>query len=172
MNKTVKMILILAVVVIALGSASIVYAQSTTPEGPCPETGFGYGVPDRGNRGSRGMWGSFQGENKAGTQDGLLHDAMIEAFAEKLELSVEDLNTRLADGETMAQIALSEGLTFEEFKDIMVEVRNLAVDQALEDGTLTEEQAEWLKSRGTGMGMRDDRGLYRSGDCSCNQTTP
>jgi len=35
---------------------------------------------------------------------------MIAAYAEKLNIPVADLEARLDNGETMAQIALSEGL--------------------------------------------------------------
>jgi hypothetical protein len=38
-------------------------------------------------------------------QNGFLHDEMIAAFAEKLGLTVEELNARTAGGETFAEIA-------------------------------------------------------------------
>jgi uncharacterized protein YidB (DUF937 family) len=87
----------------------------------------------------------------AGTGGGVLHDAMIAVFAENLGISVDDLNARLTNGETMAQIATASGLTAEEFQAVMVAARSQAVDQAVTDGTLTQEQADWMKQRGGGL---------------------
>ena len=140
MNKLVKSLVILAVVAIAFGSASAVFAQSGPNTGLSSRTG-------RGGRG--GGNGTMLAENNSvrlqdGFQDGLLHDAMIAAFADELGLSVDEINTRLEAGETMADIAISTGLT---------------LDQALADGILTEEQAEWLKSRGAGRYMNGSMGM-------------
>jgi hypothetical protein len=106
----------------------------------------------------------------AGTQDGLLHDEIIAAYAEKLGISVADLEARIAGGETMAEIAISTGLTVDQFLALKVEVRTIALDQAVLDGTLTQEQADWMKTRGTGIGNGNGtRGngqrLYGTGDC-------
>lgn len=172
MNKLVKSLVILAVVAIAFGSASAVFAQSGPNTGLSSRTG-------RGGRG--GGNGTMLAENNSirlqdGFQDGLLHDAMIAAFADELGLSVDEINSRLEEGETMADIAISTGLTLEDFRDLMVEVRTLVYDQAVADGTLTEEQAEWLKSRGSGRYMNGGMGmntgfrgngqrLYGTGEC-------
>ena len=127
------------------------------------------------------------GENLAGTQDGLLHDAMIAAFAEALDLSVDELNTRLSEGETMAEIALSTEMTIEDFRTLMLDVRAQVLDQAVADGTLTQEQADWLKSRGAGRGnaaglrgngirrggLRGSRqGMFDRGECPYDKITP
>ena len=94
--------------------------------------------------------------------DGLLHDAMIAIFAEKLDLALTDLQARLEKGETMAQIAAAEGLSVEEFSTLMPAARSQAIDQAVSDGALTQEQADWMKQRGAGMmggrGMRGGAG--------------
>ena len=160
MKKLVLSIVIVAVVAIALGTAGLVYAQSSTPQAPVP--GSGYGM--MGGQGGRGrMMGGMtlapasragvggRGAAATGTQDGLIHDEMISAFAEKLGISVEDLNARLANGETMAQIATSKGLTADQFRTLMTDARNQAIDQAVKDGTLTQAQADWMKQRGAGM---------------------
>jgi len=106
-----------------------------------------------------------------------MHDAMIAAYSDKLGISVEVLNSRLADGETLSAIALSTGLTVEQFTALRLEVRNLAIDQAVKDGTFTQEQADWMKTRGAGngngMGMRGNgQGRFGSANCPYYQTTP
>lgn len=47
------------------------------------------------------------------------HDDMLALFSESLDLPAEELQARLDSGETMAQIALSSGMSFEDFKALM-----------------------------------------------------
>jgi len=174
MNKILLSIALVTVVVVALGSAGFVYAQSTTPPTPVPGTSYNAQMGGHGIRG--GMWNQ---NGAAGTQTGLLHDAMISVFAEKLGFTVDELNSRLANGETMAQIAAAEGLSVDEFRILMIEARTQAIDQAVQDGTLTQEQADWMKLRGVRMaaGLYGMRGAGMGGsvnpDCPyLNQTNP
>jgi hypothetical protein len=164
MKKFVLSIVIVAVVAIALGTAGFVYAQSPTSQTPSPWAGMGGRGGMMNGQGNRG---GMMNQNAAGDQDGLLHDEMMTVYAEKLGISVEDLNARLANGETMAQIASSKGLTAEQFRTLMTDARSQAIDQAVQDGTLTQEQADWMKQRGAGMGgagsMGGGRGMRGAG---------
>ena len=174
MSKFKLSIIVVAVVAIALGAAGLVYAQSPTPQAGVPGSG-GYGM-----MGGRGGRGGMMG-NAGIDQDGFLHDEMIAIFAKKLSISVEDLNARLTQGETMAQIATSKGLTAEQFSTLMTEVRSLAIDQAVKDGKLTQAQGEWMKQRGAGMmagkrGAGGNRGAgqgqFANPNCPYHQTNP
>ena len=140
MNKFVILMVIVAVATLALGAVGVAYAQSPT-QTPGKGTGF------MGGRGSRGGLG---GVNTA-AGEGILHDYMLAAYATELNISTADLEARIDSGETMAQIALSEGLTLEQFRTLMVEVRTQAIDQAFSDGLLTQAQADWMKVHGAGQ---------------------
>lgn len=144
MKKFVLALVVLAALVVALVSTGQVSAQGPTPPNP-QGPGYGSGGPmgGRGMRGGQGMAGM------AGA--GLLHDGMVAVFAQELGISVEDLNARLANGETVAQIASEQGLTAEQFRALMADARSQAIDQAVKDGKLTQEQADWLKTRGARM---------------------
>ena len=83
---------------------------------------------------------------------GYLHTYMVTAFAEKLGLKVEDINARLTAGESMYDIALADGVKAENFSALMVEVRTIAMNAAVKDGVITQEQADWMSSRGFGRG--------------------
>jgi len=175
MKKITVTIMVVAVVVLALGAVGVAYAQSSSQG-----TGTGSGSGWMGGRGSRGSIGA--GNMSVG--DGILHDYMIAAFAEKLNIPVADLEARLEQGETMAQIAVSTGLTIDEFRTLMVDARSQAIDQAVADGTLTQEQADWMSQRGAGQmaggqmgngrGMRGTgQGQFANPDCPYNnQTNP
>ena len=95
---------------------------------------------------------------------GPIHTFMVTEFAKKFSLNVDDVNTRLTAGETMYDIALSAGVTAEEFPALMTEVRANAVDAAVKANVLTQEQADWMKSRGGGM-MSGANGAGYDGDC-------
>jgi hypothetical protein len=115
--------------------------------------------------------------NGAGTQTSFLHDELIAAWAARLNLSVDELNTRLANGETMSQIAASAGISVDQFRSLMSEVRATALDQAVAAGTITQAQADWLKTRGMGSTGAAGRGMRGSGqgqfaNPSCPYYTP
>jgi hypothetical protein len=182
MNKFVLSSVVLAVLAIALGTTGFVYAQSPTPQTPVPGTGYSQGMMNgQGNRGRMSIApasGAGMNQNAAGTQDGLLHDAMMAVYAEKLGITVEDLNTRLVNGETMAQIASSKGLTADQFSALMVAARSQAIDLAVKNGTLTQAQADWMKQHGVaiangGRGMRGSgQGRNANPDCPYYQANP
>lgn len=160
MKKIVVVLLVVAVAVVALGAAGMVYAQAPTPQAPVDGTGYGYGMMGGGMRGGR------MGQNEfAGSGDGVLHDAMIATFANELGVSVEDLEARLVAGESMADVAFAQGFTVEEFRTLMTDARALAVAQAVADGTLTQEQADWMAQRGGGrmFGAGGGQGMHGSG---------
>ena len=135
-----KTILIVALVVLALGAlgVSVAFAQGPVPggRGPMAQNGGGY-----------------------------LHTYMVTAFAEKLGLKVDDVNTRLAAGETMYDIAIADGVKAEDFAALMVDVRTKALDAAVKDGVVTQEQADWMKSRGFGRGGMGSN--YGNGTGTC-----
>lgn len=94
--------------------------------------------------------GGFGGMMQNG--QGTLHEYMVAALAEKLDLTVENLNARLTAGESMYDIALAEGITAEDFPTFMTEVRTNALNAAVAAGVITQEQADWMLSRGFGRG--------------------
>ena len=153
MKKFTVTIMVVVVVALALGAAGVAYAQSASQG-----TGTGTGSGWMGGRGSRGGMGA----GNMGTGDGILHDYMIAAFAEELNIPVADLEARLEQGETMAQIAVSTGLTIDEFRTLMVDARSQAIDQAVADGTLIQEQADWMSQRGAGQ-MGKGRVMHGAG---------
>jgi hypothetical protein len=83
---------------------------------------------------------------------GVMHTFMVVEWAKKLDLNVNDINTRLNAGETMYDIALSAGVTAEEFPAVMTEVRANALDAAVAANVITQEQADWMKSHNMGGG--------------------
>lgn len=146
MKKFVVLFALVSTLAVAFIFTRNVYAQDTTPPEQTPG-GYGYG---------RGLMGG-----QAVRGDGILHDAMITVYSEKLGISVDELNTRLSNGETLAEIAAAKGLTVDQIIALRSEARTLAIDQAVKDGTITQAQAEWMKQRGVGGMMGSGRGSGR-----------
>jgi hypothetical protein len=174
MKKLMIGLLIVGVVAAALGTAGYVYAQSVTPPAPFGRgNGFGMG---NGMGGGRGMMRNAAGNGQGFTPgEGPMHDEMVAAMAEKLGMSAEELDARIDKGETMVQVATSKGFTADEFFSMMSEARAQAVDQAVKDGKITQEQADWMKQHGPGqMGGGRGRGMGqgRNGNPGCPYTTP
>lgn len=154
--KKIVVVLAALVVAVALFGASAVSAQTQTP----PGTGTGWSGMMGGGLGNamRGMMG--------GAQDGtgIMHDSMVTAFAEKLGLSVDTINQRLAAGETMWQIAESEGLTAEEIQALMTAAHTEALAEAVANGTITQAQADWMNQRmAQGIGAGNCSGAGNGG---------
>lgn len=186
MNKIVISIVVLALVAAVFATTGSVFAQSPTPGTPVPGSGNAFGnMNSRGSRGAgmgagmaAGMGAGYAG-SMAGTQSGLLHADMAAVYAEALGISVDDLNARLAQGETLSQIAAASGLSAEEFSALMAQARTQALDQAVQAGSLTQTQADWMKQRGAGIGAGrvgargTGLGLNANPDCPYYpQTTP
>jgi len=155
MKKFLLSIVIVGVLVATFATVGVVSAQGF---GNQASQGSSFGM------GGRGRMANNLGY--AGTGDGLLHDYMIAAFAEKLGVSVDDLEARLASGDRLVDIALDQGLTIDAFRTLMTEARADAVAQAVADGVITQEQADWMTSHAGGA-MRGGRGGFGgyAGNC-------
>lgn len=136
-----KTILVVALVVFALGVFGVgaAFAQDGTP--PV-------------GRGSMMQNGT----------SGPMHTFMVIEFAQTLDLNVNDINTRLAAGETMYDIALSTGVTAEEFPAIMTEVRSNALTAAVKANVITQAQADLMLAHGGGMGTGNCTGTGPQGN--------
>lgn len=113
--------LALALIVSLFAGARLVSAQQLVP-GPAIQAGPG---------GPRGGYGP-------------MHEYMVAAFADLLDLTLEEIDERLAGGETMWDIAISEGYSADEIPGLMLQARSAALEAMVADGLITQEQAEQM----------------------------
>jgi hypothetical protein len=78
--------------------------------------------------------------------EGPLHESMLAAWAKILGIPSEDLDARLAAGETMYTIAADFGYEGQEFYSLMLQARAVALQEAVAAGVLPQEQADWMLS--------------------------
>lgn len=141
MKKNLIVVALLAVAVVAFGAVGSAYAQGGTPN---PGGGYGPG---------------------SGTYSGVMHDLMVANLADQLGLSVDALEARLDAGETAYQVALDLGYSADEAIALISAARVATINQAAEQGLMTQEQASWMLSNqsrmgtGTGIGTCDGTGI-------------
>lgn len=97
---------------------------------------------DFGNRGMRGRTPRF---GFTGRGDGVLGEYMEAALADALGLSVEEFQALKAEeGFNLADYAVDEDMTVEEMQVMMQDVYTSAINAALADETITQEQADQM----------------------------
>ncbi len=144
MKKTFLMAFVL-VAVVSLGVVGSAFAQSGNPP--------------------------FDGEQGPRDGSGLLHDYMATAIADVFGVSVEELQASHDAGERIYDIALAQGIAVEEIPVLMQTARVSALEAALADGVITQEQVDQMQSRGgkrggrtgSGRGSCDGSGQLESG---------
>lgn len=136
--------LLAALLLAGLFTVNTVFAQEPTPPTPDEDVPFGpggmrgFGRRGFGGRGfGRGFFGG--GEDRWSTFDTL---------AEALGLTPVELFTELHAGRSLEEIAEEQGVDLEEVQEVMHAARTGQMEeriaQAIEDGLMSEEQAEWL----------------------------
>ncbi|MCX7683255.1 MAG: hypothetical protein N2508_15030 [Anaerolineae bacterium] len=139
MNKKVLLLgggVLIALLLVALAGAAIVSAQGATPT-PTPQPGAarpgkGFGGP--------GLWGLCGGPDGRWT--------VFDAVAAALGLKPEALFSELHAGKTLEEIAEAQGVDIQKVYDAIRAARSEALKQAIEqavaEGKMTREQADWL----------------------------
>jgi AraC-like DNA-binding protein len=153
MKKILFSLLLAGVIVAAFG-----FTGTASAQGPANRRGAEYGTATSAD------------PDRVVNED--VHDLMIEAWSTSLGISVEELQTRLDAGERMSTIALSTGLTLEEFYDLKSDIHASVADAALAAGYIDEAQAERMSQmvggNGGGLGARRSgsgfgRGMFGNG---------
>lgn len=118
-----KTIIALSIVgVLSLVAFGVVMAQDTTPEfqpGSCPNC-------------------LFDGAEHP------LHEYMSAAMAEALGITVDEFNAYREEGLTFYQIAAELDLDVETLAETFAQVKSTALEQALADGAISQEQYQFM----------------------------
>jgi hypothetical protein len=132
MKKTILVMVIASVGLAALAASGTGVAYAQTPQPVAPGAGMSMG---RGNG------------------EGPLHEYMVAALAKALGITPADFETRREAGKTAYQIALDLGKPADQIPTLLSGARTQAIDAALAAKAITQQQADWMKSRGAGMGQ-------------------
>jgi len=69
----------------------------------------------------------------------------LDAAAEALGITADELKTELRDGKTVKELAEEKGVELSKVTDALVAAANERIDQAVENGRISEERAEEMK---------------------------
>lgn len=94
-----------------------------------------------------------------------LHNYVVPIMAELFDLSEDEVTTAMDSGSTFVNLALAAGYDIEEIPALLESVHSQALELAIQDGAITQEQADWLKSAGFGANGR--RRMNGNPDASC-----
>ena len=77
-----------------------------------------------------------------------LSDAALEAAADALNMTTDELSAALQGGQTLEELAEEAGVDIEDVRAAIQAVRETElrkrIEQAVDDGTITQEHADWL----------------------------
>ena len=158
MKKSTLVLMVVAVaLVVSLGTVTAVSAQGYG-QGDGTAVGYGgYGMGGFGNHGTEIV-------------NPEVHALSVAAWSEALGIPAADIDARLVAGETMSQIALSTGLTVDEFWTLKTQIKSDVAADALAAGYITADEAALMQQaatrggRGARGGMRG-AGLNADGTC-------
>ena len=130
----------IAVVAIGLVVGGAAFAAFRAPDRTTDESGIGPNAFPGGGRfldpgrGGRAMFGD----------PGELHTYMLQAIADGLDLTLDDLESKLSEGQSLLEVAKAQGVTEESLPAVLEEARAKSLQSAVADGVLTQEQADWI----------------------------
>ncbi len=140
-----KMLIVIGGLLAALLVVGIVGAASAYAQGP-DTPGFGLMDNGRGPGGGRGFG---------------LGDAELEAAAKVLGMTADEVSSALQEGKTLQDLADEAGVDIADvqaaIQAVHVAEMRANIAQAVEDGTMTQEKADWLTE-----GL--DKGFIGGGD--------
>lgn len=160
MKKTLILVTVLALAAALFFSAAPAFAADLDRGGPGGNGGGGAG--GNGGGGTGAGIPLEQNINLDGSLDVLLHENMTAA----LGITPEELAARMDAGETFAVVALSLGFDYTAIREMLSQARADALTQAVLDGTITQEQADWLAATGN----NSPAGSYADGTCLTDGT--
>ena len=160
MKKSLLVLMVVAVVAgISLASVSAVSAQGLTQG-----NGTAQGIGGNGGRGA-----GEAGNRGTEIENPEVHALEVAAWSDALGISSVDIDARRDAGETMSQIAISTGMTVEEFRTLKVQIKSDVADQALAAGYITADQASVMKQAGS-FGGNSARGGMRGAGLAVDGT--
>ena len=140
--KRFSVFVMIAGLLVAVGLiASVQYVSAQQPVPGDNGGGYGWG----------GMMGGAGRMGRSAAGQGWMHTDMQEALAAKLDMTLEEYQQAYNDGKTFWQLAEEKGISLEDAQQMMIDARNEALDKAVAAGTITQEQADWMKQRMTNM---------------------
>ncbi|MEJ2749071.1 MAG: hypothetical protein P8183_14370 [Anaerolineae bacterium] len=140
---------LIAVLILAL-SATFILAQDSddsTPPAYGPGSMWGSNNGGYGRGGMMGGYGGMMGGRGHFGGGYMMEDgfSMLDIIAQELGLTVEEVQAELASGITIAQLAQNHNVAVEDLIAAVSAAHQDYLNQAVADGWMTQEQADWMQ---------------------------
>jgi hypothetical protein len=161
-----KSLVIVAVIVgvILLGNVLIASAQDDAPGGwpmgPGMMMGRGSGMMMGGGPGGDHGWMA-----ETMMASGGMHEQVWTAIAAELGLTYDDLVAALQAGQTVAELAEEAGVSLDAVRQAALEAKRAALAALVEQGVISQEQADWMLERMESMPMFNFGSGFGPGAC-------
>lgn len=139
----------IAIVALAAGALAFAGASTVSAHGEPP-----FEPPTDGPRGTILREGFGPGRGLLAEYADIMHGAM----AQLLGMSPEEVTEARAEGRMLHELAADAGVEMTELHAVMTTVRADMIEAALDDGVLTEEQAQRMLDHGWPMGRGPAQG--------------
>lgn len=128
----------------AVKGGSLTQAQADKAKARIDQGGLGigghFGFRHHGGKGMRGR-GAFEGPH------GAYGKTELQAAADKLGMSITDLQSALRSGKSLSDVAKDKGVSDQDLKTAMVAAAKTQLDQAVTNGKLTQAQEDSILQR-------------------------
>ena len=143
-----KIVVVVSAILVALVifGAGFIFAQSNIVSAAGLPVGYGPG----------GVGGGRFGM-------GQIHEYVEQALADKLGMTKADVETALASGKSMVQIAVDKGTQAADLNALLTDVHKTAFAKAVSDGVMTQAQADAMLQMMTSNGFSFSDGSGRFG---------
>ncbi len=136
---------LIAILILALSAVFVLAQDINNPTPPTFGPGGMWGS-DNDGYGRNGMMGGGmmggRGHFGGGMMDGF---SMLDIIAQELGLTVDEVQTELASGITIAQLAENHDVAVEDLIAAVSAAHQAQLNQAVADGWMTQEQADWMQ---------------------------
>ena len=167
-KKVVLLVAVLSITILSFSVVSPVFASELFRGGP-GNGGEGIAVENPDGFGNRGAISTGTGIplEQSINLDGILEDLIHANLAEAINIDLDILTADMEAGETFSEIAMSLNYDTAAINDMIVAARADAMAQAVADGLITIEQADWIASHGNQMpAVNFSEGICdNTGDC-------
>ena len=144
--------------VVTLVGVTAVSAQGPVTPDTVPGSGQRYGQTAGGNGGGLGIMAVDEADMHA-------------ALADALGMSVAEFEAAIANGETLAALALAQGVDLADLQAVMDTVHANAAQDAVANGLVTQEQVDWMQSHRGGQAGQGGQGRMGQGAAGTGNMT-
>ncbi len=157
------LVAVLSITLLSFAVVSPVFASELYRGGPI-NGGEGIDIEDPVGFGNRGTLGTGIPVEQSINLDGVLEDLIHASLADAIDVEIDDMVVRMDAGESFSDIALTLGFDYAEISDMIAAARAEALAQAVVDELISQEQVDWMASRGNRMPAEN------FGDGICDET--